>query len=184
MEVEIIRDPHEEALATFTPLSEHHEMVPSHWTWMASVRSWAPTLRLFVYRHRLTGRFVLASWVYSPEETALPVMMELETFDGPPDMVWPRGLLDPEVLKCRLQPAPDSVDRMRRRMADRAYAKRATLESEDMQRQDAARYLKRRGMDRESHMLSTGELPFVGKARGGEQLEALTEELKGLARRS
>jgi len=183
MEVEIVRDPHEEAIITFTKLSDDHELVPSHWTWMASLRAWAPKLRLFVYRHRLTGRFVLASWVYAPSETDQPVFMELETFDGPPDMVWPKGLLDPEVLMCRLQPAPDSVDRMKKRMSDRAAAKRSVVEDEDRQRQDASKYLKRRGMDREAHMLSVGELPFVGKARGGAQLESLTEELKGMARR-
>ena len=69
-------------------------------------------------------------------------------------------------------------------MADRAAAKRSMVVDEDRQRQDAARYLKRKGLDRESHMLATGALPFVGKARGGARLEQLTEELKGLARRS
>lgn len=184
MEVEILRDPHEEAVATFTKLSEHHEIVPSHWTWMQSVREWGRGLRLFVYRHRLTDRFVLASWVYDPSETDQPVFMELESFEGRPDMVWPKGLLDPEVLKCRLQPAPDAVEKLRRKHADREAVKRSALVDDEHQRSDAVKYLKRQNMDHDAYLLENGYLPFVGKARGGAQLQALTEELKGMARRS
>jgi len=182
-EIEIVRDPHEEAANTFTMLGPAHEIVPSHWYWLSVVRGWVPDSRLFVYRHRETNRFVLAVWVFDPTETSNPVFMELETFASPPNYGWPADLLAPEVLRARLRPAHDTVSEIRRKATDARHAERHGLEEDERHKADVCKSLRRMGKDREAWLLETGQLPFAGVGTAGQAaLDETAETLRTLAR--
>lgn len=183
MELEVVRSPYEEALATFTALCEDHEIVPSHWYWMTIVRRWAPDARLFVYRHKLSGRFGLATWVFGPEETDRPVFMDLETFAADPSVgMWPEDLLTPSVMRLRLRPAHDSVNRIARKVAAQKAAKRAALVEDELHKQEACRYLRTHGKEREAQLLNDGRLPWIGRGRNSEGVAEMADSIRTMAR--
>jgi hypothetical protein len=177
--VEFVRDPYEEALTFCLPLSERHQVIRDPgWEWFRWLRRRTENPRLCTYRHRETGRFVVGAWAWSPSEAAVPLLQELEGFNGNPCTLWPSDLLDPSIMLARLQPVHNEYGRMRRRIADREAAKRAAREEDGIHKGEVVQWMKRRGLQKEAHDLATGAVPFSGRGHSPGGNAELVDELK------
>ena len=67
MKIEIMFDPVYHAAESHLCLNENHEILPDgefiHWA-----KRFSGIDDIFQYRHKVTGNFVLAKWVYHPEK--------------------------------------------------------------------------------------------------------------------
>lgn len=84
MNVEILYSPYEEALNTGLQLGSEHKIMPDG-DWIQHIRRETERKDLFVYHHAYTGMFVLAHWIYPPDEVDQPICLELDTMEKPPD---------------------------------------------------------------------------------------------------
>lgn len=185
MQVEIVRDPREEASQFCLAIGEDHEVFrDAGWEWLRWCKRVSDNPRLMVYRHKLTGRFVLGAWAWSPDETDRPVCQELEGFTEDPGRLWPKDLLNPWVMKARLQPAQDEAGRIRRQIQDREAAKKRARELDGMQRKDSVKYLRRRGFDKQAFDMERGATPFVGVGSSPDQNKGWIEALKQMRKNS
>ena len=133
-------------------------------------------------RHRWTGRFVVAAWLWNPDESVQPIATELEGFTSDPRELWPEGLLCPAVMSQRLRPVDEQYARMKRQRQER-HEKQQREKAEDLKHRDSVvRYLKRQGLDEAARDLDTGAAPFCGPARAPEANAMWTEALMGMAK--
>lgn len=151
------------------------------WHWFERCQEWAgPQVNLGVYRHRETGRFVLGAWAYPPTETDRPILQELEGFNGDPHELWPFDL-PPEVMRIRLRPVHDGLERVQRQINQKTYNRNREREEDLHNRGEAARTLRRRGLDKEAHDLDRGAVPFR-TPRATPKGDSLTTQLGELAK--
>ncbi len=182
LKFEVIFEPLDHIIAGGLLMDERHRVLPDgefiHWLNKAMGRT-----DLFLYRHTETEMFVLAQWTSREPR----VCIELDTWPVPPD--WMQSQIEGEEFwKYRLVGAHEMVDRLHRQVREDAYEKRAAKQETGMQRQGAAKYLKKRGMEIESHLMEIGATPMAGareaKLHGtGDVAEELKTDLLHAARR-
>jgi len=170
LDIEMIYDPvaeaHHEGLVI--DASRHRIMADGDFILWARRHYKRPTL--FEYHHLESDNIVLCDWLIRGK-----VAQELEayTYGNRPD----RAFLDLRVVLC--DKSAESIRKKMRRSAE----ERQRLRDEAMaERQDVVKRLKRQGLDLEAQRMQTGASPFVGKAQGGEELAAMTEDLVNMAR--
>jgi hypothetical protein len=179
-EFDVVRDPHEIAAIYEQVLDDRHQVLGDY-PWLTWARNETRNQRLFAYRHIHTGNTVLAAWVYSPEERDNPICVEICTFSGSPTDLWPEGLPDRQTLRRRLTPVHDSIDRRKKaRMEEQAAKRREQIENGEGRR-EAARYLKKQGLDEAAHNMAIGASPYNRKL--SEETKQITKELIKSARR-
>jgi hypothetical protein len=175
--MQIIYDEYEVAREHFLPLDADHEILHCEWDWLKWLRAKVENPGLFVYRHRLTGRYMLCDWIHPPSGHTTPICQELEGFDGFEEGCdWPSGLLSPQVLLARLTPTPDIVEKQKRRLRDQDNARRSELEHKAEIRKDSAKRLRSVGLEREARKMESGGVPI------GVPSDATREMARELAR--
>lgn len=170
---EIVFDPKQELVESNLLLDERHEPLIDG-DWIRHARRVARIPDLFVYRHRGTGAFVLSKWLWRGESC-----MELDCSDRPPDR---GGWWSDEYLVGRCRPVQEMVAAVRRKLHAAASQKRRMKEDDATERRELCRSLRLRGDDRTATMIETGQMPWVGSARGGQQLEEMREHLSRMCR--
>ena len=145
---------------TYAP--ERHEVLHDP-PWLESVKREFGRPKLFQYRHRDTGNFVLAEWVARPNECRGPgLFIELEAY--PDRDTYPTR----EYLHLRFRPADEQVKEVQKRVAAR---RREVMELKKESRRDAikaARRLRNMGLDHEASLLAEGAMPYVGDAEAND----------------
>lgn len=181
--LEIIRDPLEEAHQFCLGMNEDHEVFRDPgWEWFKWCERVSRNDRLMVYRHRVTGRFVLGVWAWSPDEASRPCIQELEGFTGEPGRLWPQDLLHPFVMEKRLQPVHNEVERMQKKIAAKEAAKRKLRMDQAEEKKAAVEILRKQGLEEEARALASGAVPFSGKSANPEGHAFMVEELTRLQR--
>lgn len=137
----------------------HKVLSPTVWPWLEGMRRASNLPNLFVYHHRMTGRFVLCNWVYPPWEVSRPIAMELEGFSDPGDGWWPADLMPAAVLLARLQPMGDLQAKYQRRERDRQDVDRRRKEELVEARAMVCHGLKRAGMSEQIPLINNGSIP-------------------------
>lgn len=160
-DVSVLRHESDGARSIYLELDERHEVLPYVWPWVESLRRTCNLPNLFVYRHRITGRFVLCNWVFKPHETTRPVAMELEGFTDVGYGWWPDDLMACDVLKARLQPMGDLQEKYARRERDRMSAEQERLDSLRETKTRVTRSLRKRGLDWEAQQVECGAVPVA-----------------------
>ena len=116
-DIEIIFDPKGHAANYGLVLGEEHQVLPEG-EWLLWARRFTGIDDLFVYYHKITGKFVLSKWIYHPDKDGVGIMLELEAFDEPLD--WnPPGQ---KWLRDRVRPSQEMSKSMRNSIQDRARA--------------------------------------------------------------
>lgn len=174
--MEITYDPHEDSCIHFLEVGGDHEIMPD-WSWLQWLRREMNDPKLFVYRHRITRRFMLCQWLYTPQETCHPVAQELEGFADESATGWPSDLMHPQVLKARLTPSNDAIANYRKKLRQDEHRKKSEMEDRAHVRRDVVKRLKSVGLDREAHKVEIGAVPI------GVPSEATKELAKELTRR-
>jgi hypothetical protein len=180
-EFEVVRDERETAALYELTLDEQHEVLGDY-PWLTWARNETKNHRLFAYRHKHTGNTVLAAWIYSPEETDKPICVEVCAFAGDPTELWPEGLLSRHALLMRLRPVHDSIQRRKKARQEELAEKRRQQIENGEGRQEAARYLKKQGLDEAAHKMAIGATPYNRKV--SEQTRDAVKDLMKAARRS
>jgi len=175
MEMEIVYDPIAAAVESGLLINENHELLPDG-EWIRFARRVTKHPELFIYRHKLTGKFVLAGWVYDPKEWGIGVATELHTMDIPPDR---GGWMDTDWLIRRCRPFHEQAAAVRDRIKKAASIKDSMRNDSLEKRQETAAYYRRMGDIEMAAMIESG--PYVGDQQGGESLEQLKEELTSMA---
>lgn len=134
------------------------------WPWLEFCRRVVGHDRLVVYWHMESRVFVLGVWVWAPWEASIPLIQELETFEGRPDSVWPDGLLMPDIMRSRLAPVVDERARLERKINDRLKAERYDREEDLRHRTEVSKFMKRCGLERGAQRLASGKDHFMGRA--------------------
>lgn len=165
----------------FSP--ERHELLRDG-EWIRWVRKQLDMPYLFVYHHRLEGKFVLAAWLIDPSEPSGlgGVAKELATMSAPPDRL-PLDLPDIEYLRIATshyrEQAAESVRKIREEMRDR---NRRRLD-QAREKQSVASFMKRTGRELEGHMVASGQTPYsVDNKLTGEVAEELNRLSKVASR--
>lgn len=183
MDIEILSEPYDIPAALETVWNPaYHRLLPEY-HWLRTMKDRTRNERLFVYANLLSNKFVLAAWVYTPEEAPIGIMTEVENFSCRPDVLWPRDLLPPSVLEARLRPVEELQEERRGRLAERKRRRREAREQDRAEKREAIRTLRRRGMDVEAHLLQTGRTPWVGGGTGGESLESTRADIARIRKR-
>lgn len=167
--MEITYDPHEDSCIHFLEMCDDHEVMPE-WGWLRWLRREMEDPKLFVYRHRRTQRFMLCQWLYTPEETCRPVAQELEGFADGSSNGWPSDLMHPQVLKSRLTPSNDAVERYKKKLRDEEHKKKSEKEDRAEVRKDMVKRLRSVGLEREAHNVSIGAVPIGVPSEGTKEL--------------
>lgn len=171
MEVTITYDPIEAAIeqgcCPYNP--ERHELLTDS-DWIRSLREAVRLPELFVYRHRLTGNFILAGWVLPRR-----AFIELECFTGPHD----RPSFD--LLHRRLRPVVEQAKENIARIKERHWRTRELQRANDEGRVEFSRFLKHQGLEEESVKVLEGRSPYVSEAEGGERLRETKERIADVA---
>jgi hypothetical protein len=170
---QILFDPkeHREGLLE---MGERHERLPDG-DWIRTVRRALKDDTLFLYYHKETGNFVLASQV---EEG---VCQELIVYPHHPGREFhPKATL--EYLHHRMRPFQEHLEGMQRDIRARRYHEKQLVAERSDDRHTAARFLRRRGLDQAAKQIRDGYVPFVGKTEGGDRLAEFTDKLKSSMR--
>jgi hypothetical protein len=170
-DITITFDPREEALKDGLCLDSRYHEVLSEGDWLKAAKRHTGRDSLLVYRHRVTGQFVLCDIIHPPD-----VIQELESWPGPPErigvpMAW---------VEMRCEPREETYTRIIAKMKEKRYREAAVNAASNEERDSAMKWLKREGYDDTARAL-IGQ-PWVGEAEGGEQLERNKEELMRLAK--
>lgn len=175
--MDILYDEYATAREHFLPIDCDHEVLDVEWDWLKWLRAKTENPGLFVYRHRISGRYMLCDWLYPPSGYTTPICQELEGFDGFTEGCdWPAGLLSPQVLLARLTPTPDIIEKQKRRLRDKDRARTSELEQKAEIRKDSARRLRSLGLEREARKMESGGVPI------GVPSDATREMARELAR--
>lgn len=131
---------------------ESHELL-GEYPWLAYLRRRTNTPRLMVYHHKLTGRFVLGIWIWSPDEAQKPLICEVKSFLDTPRRLWPRDLPPPNVLGQILQPVEKVVEQRKKNRDRAAYEKARDRQELAESKREAIEHYLRRGMTSEARAL-------------------------------
>lgn len=158
---EVTMDPIEEAQAMGILMDpERHRILPDG-EWVRWIKRWSGRDDVFMYRHLEAESFVLAVWVIRGK-----VATELMTFDAPPDhFLVP--LPSRQDLERRFRPADEEVRQMKRDMREMAQARKKSRQEAAEARKDAARHLRRKGMDDAAAGMDAWR-PWTADDAGGE----------------
>lgn len=177
----VVHDPKDQARAQTLALSSDHELLGSY-PWLSFCQSCNPRSHLFAYAHRVTGRVVMCDWVYTPQQSTVPLALELEGFQDDPRLLWPRDLLHPFVMRERLRPVEESLARYRAQARDKEAREQSARQDNHAQRMNASRYLRRQGLDNAANGLESGAVPFVGSSMSKDNNARMTEEFQRMRR--
>jgi hypothetical protein len=170
----VTADPMEEAaLRGLTLDPEMHVLVPTG-EFVTALKKAAKLPNLFVYFHRMTGNFVVADWLNPPAPHRAGVALELEAYPLHPDDM----NLDFEELLTRLTLTfREQKAHMRRKLERASKDRRLTLEHELEERRQVTKWLRGQGNIQTADAIDTGAMPWIGHAKGGENLERTKREL-------
>lgn len=143
--------------------------------WIETMRRELEYPELFLYRHKVTGNFVLAAWLEKPKRC-----LELVCYE-----IHPALSTDPkagvEYLRRRVDPTINVAAEMRKRVEQRRREERLMKEDALAERTAATKWMRKKGMEQAADMIDTGAMPYA-KPKTDEEREA-AEELKREARR-
>jgi hypothetical protein len=161
VDFEVTMDPIEEAQAIGLLMDpERHHIMPDG-EWVAWLKRMSGRKDLFLYRHLDAGTFVLAVWVIPGK-----VATELMSFEFPPDH-YADHLPSREEMQMRLRPADMQIRQMKADFRAMASArKQSRLEAAEASK-DAARHLRRKGLD-EAAMGVESVRPWTGEDASSE----------------
>lgn len=123
---------------------EKHRIV-DHSHWIDVLRHQLNNPDLFLYHHLVSAKFVLASWVFYPEEGKGPgLMIELETMTGHPDHdAQVPDLPHIDYLRRRCCPSEEMKDRMAYKVRRIVGERKEKVREEGEARADYAKHLAR-----------------------------------------
>jgi len=171
MNIEILYDPKAAAILEGLRLDPaRHEVLPEG-EWLKAAKRATGRSSLLVYRHKVTGQFVLADLIFEPD-----VIQELENWPWPPERLgvsigW---------IKTRCVSQGEMAQRIMGKMKETAYARRAAATENEEELKDTQKWLRHQGMEHTAEMMQTQ--PFAGTSTGGEQYERTREELSRMAK--
>ena len=172
-DIEITFDPRAHALGSGIELNENHEIMPDG-EFILWARRFSGVQDLFQYRHKQTGNFVLAKWIYNPKEDGIGVIMELEAFDRPLDWNPPSQ----EWVRQRLRSSEDIAEAVRRGIRDTAKRKQQKERDAIEEKHRVADWLKREG--HESAAASVRQKKWSGDP--SPEFESFTKDLQDKAK--
>lgn len=151
--------------------------------WIRSVRRSCNKNDLFLYRHRRTQKYVVASWVTKPDALGKGgFMVELETMEEHPDTLFSNSkerAVSLSYMRVRTRPVGDLAREMEKQAA-RAWA-REVYETDQTNRQqaDVAKWLERLGPKYEeaAREFKQGSADYLGDDEGGPQLKIIRERM-------
>lgn len=153
-------DVHALAYNTETPYDPARHVILGWYPWLDYLKRISNNDRLFVVHFRDTKLFAVCVWVFSPQESTVPVFSELEGFHGSPGAPWPEGLIRPEVCRRRFRPYEEQAREADLRDRARADARvQGELAKREMQA-TYARHLRKRGMFNTARLMERGQLPI------------------------
>jgi hypothetical protein len=173
--LEIVYDPLEAAIGGGLAMGKDHEVLPDG-EWIQFIRREVGRDDLFVYHHKITGKFVLAGWVYKPGEIGVPVCTELDTMDLPPDR---GGWLSLEYVKARVRPIEDQIKAVRGRMKEAQLAKKMMKSDDLTQKEEIMEYYRKKGDIEMMRMIDHS--PYSGETSGGEVHAEFKDELSRMS---
>ena len=158
---------YEEAISNALVMTSSHTVVPDD-TLIARLREMTHNDRLFFYFHEDNRVWVLAAWVYTPEETpASPVCIELEVFTRCP---WRDSSLNVEILAALCVPVDkayqDSLKSTKARMKNIRTVRQTALED----RNSMVKHLRKRGDHETARLIDESAIPFASEAQVGSEV--------------
>lgn len=181
MDMEIVFDPRQEAVESHLFMDERHEILPDG-EWIKAVQRLTGRDRLFVYRHKEIGSFVLAEWVYDDSD-GIRVCIELECMPQPPDL-YQEGRPTMEDLRFRCRLADDMVKDMHEKIKKRRYQERLDQQDGIAEKADAVSRLKKLGLEDSARRVESGQDKFIPESMGGESFKELKDEITSMAKSS
>lgn len=113
---------------------------------------------LFIYWHRVTGRFVLAQWLTRAPRSCT----EIDTWDQHPDRI-PREIEDIHYWHLRLKTDRQVKRAMATKLAEARYEEKAARRESAESRAIVAKRLKSRGFDAAGELMAIGATPHIGE---------------------
>jgi len=173
---------YDEALEMGLPMGLEHQVLPDGPV-IILLRERTQNDRLFFYFHAFEQKYVLAAWVYTPEETPhTPICIEIEILGvSHPE----RTRVSLDVLAAMCKPVDEAYKG--------ALAERKAIRNEKIQRmihgeeyrRDLAKGLRKRGHVQEAMGIESGVTPVAGEAEvGSEAWHESAEHIETLARLS
>jgi hypothetical protein len=141
---------------------DRHLVLLHSYPWLDWLKREVNQPDLFLYRHKETGRFVLAKWMVKPSE-GRPCCQELESFEGHPNGSWPEDLLHPDVLKERLLPQQEVLRKIKALSAEKKAAERSQRKDMTTAKCEYAKRLRQKGMKREARGIELNQVPYAPK---------------------
>ena len=172
-DIEIVFDPRANALGSGISLNENHEIMPDS-EWILWARRFSGIKDLFQYRHKETGNFVLAKWLYHPDTDGVAIAMELEAFEQPLDWFPPTQ----EWVRSRLRSSEAVSESIKRGIRDRAHREAFAKRQQIEEKHKVADWLKRNG--KEDAASSLRQRKWSGEATP--EFESFTEDLRNRAK--
>ena len=175
MEFEVTYDPIEDAVESGLLINDDHELLPDG-EWIRFARRVTKHPELFIYRHKLTGNFVLAGWIYNEKEHGIAVATELHTMETPPDR---GGWMETDSLIRRCRPFHEQVMAVKARIKKASAIKKSLKHDDLLKKKDISDHYRRMGDIEMASMIEAG--PYCAEAQGGESFEHLKDELTTMA---
>jgi len=174
MKIEIMFDPVCHAAESHLCLNENHEILPDgefiHWA-----KRFSGIDDIFQYRHKVTGNFVLAKWIYHPEKDGIGIAMELEAFEQPLDWRPPTQ----EWVRNRIKPSQDIARAIKQGIRDRAKAKYQADRDQIEEKHRVADWMKSQGNEESAHMIRQRKWSANDDPEFGEFRKDLLNSAKG-----
>jgi hypothetical protein len=139
-DIEIVFDPVGHASTVGMTVNENIEILPDS-DWVLWARRFSGVEDLFVYRHKLTQKFVLSKWIYDPKVDGVGIIMELEAFDYPPNWFPPTQ----DWVRDRLRPSQDIADSVKRGMRDVARSQYRAKRDQIEEKHKVADWVQKQG---------------------------------------
>lgn len=175
MDIEVLHTPEGAAIEGGLAIdADRHELQPDG-EWVRWAKGITGRPKLFVYRHRETGAFMLCEWVLSPAETTHPTCVELFSMEGPPDQV-SGGRPSETMLRARCRGAAHEYEQYQREAREARRAERVDREDRHAQKMEHVKRLRDKGMHLEA--LQQENDPHWEPPRPGE-IEAFKKAMQG-----
>lgn len=125
---------------------------------------------LLVYYHRQTCNFVIAEWIYRPWHPGPGLIIEVTAFtpDDPPS---------PAELDMMMRPGTEKAREVRANVWRMRKEKEEIDAETAVERQEAVKYLKKKGLEGEAAEMAMGVTPFCGVREGGDELAEIKSDL-------
>ena len=147
-DIEIIFDPVGHASTVGMTVNENVEILPDS-DWVMWARRFSGVKDLFVYRHKITQKFVLSKWIYDPKEDGVGIIMELEAFDYPPNWFPPSQ----DWVRDRMRPSQEISEGMKRGMRDTARSQYRAKREQIEEKHQVADWVKKQGNEEASEAI-------------------------------